>query len=617
MTGRPAQDPARHDPTDSRLDLDIDPALPPAYPDRAAWGTAPSLRAWQTAAMHKYFADLPRDFLAVATPGAGKTTFALTVAAELLGRRLIDRVTIVAPTEHLKVQWADAAARAGIPVDPTYSAGKGRTSQDYVGIAVTYAGVAVNPLAMRIRTERFKTLVILDEVHHAGDALSWGDGVREAFEPAARRLALTGTPFRSDINPIPFVTYAPGEDGIPRSVADYAYGYAHALADHVVRPVLFMAYSGEMQWRTRAGDEIAARLGEPLTKDMTAQALRTALDPKGSWMPSVLAAADKRLSEVRRHVPDAGGLVIASDQESARAYAKLLREIAGEAPTVVLSDEKASSKKIAAFGENTDRWMVAVRMVSEGVDVPRLAVGVYATTYSTPLFFAQAVGRFVRARKRGETASVFLPSVPNLLGHASEMEVQRDHVLGRKVTDEGDIFAAEDALMAQANASEQASAELELSFEALGSQATFDRVLYDGGEFGHSGEVHVGSEEEMDFLGIPGLLEPDQVRELLHSRQSERARKQKRDAADRAGRDDAGDRGDSVAQVSTHEQLAVLRRELNGLVAAWHHRTGQAHGITHAALRKECGGPAAAVATAEQLHARIDRIREWAMRKSS
>jgi superfamily II DNA or RNA helicase len=560
--------------------------------------------------MRQYFETHPRDYLAVATPGAGKTTFALSVAAELLGRRIVDRVTVVAPTEHLKLQWAEAAARAGIPIDPTYAAGKGRTSQDYVGIAVTYAGVAVNPLAMRIRTERFKTLVILDEVHHAGDALSWGEGVREAFEPATRRLALTGTPFRSDVNPIPFVTYAPGDDGVPRSVADFTYGYAHALADHVVRPVLFMAYSGEMQWRTRAGDEIAARLGEPLTKDMTAQALRTALDPKGSWMPSVLAAADKRLSEVRRHVPDAGGLVIASDQESARAYAKLLRGITGEAPTVVLSDEKASSKKIATFTDSDDRWMVAVRMVSEGVDVPRLAVGVYATTYSTPLFFAQAVGRFVRARKRGETASVFLPSVPTLLGHASEMEVQRDHVLGRKVSDEGDIFAAEDALLAQANASEQASAELEMSFEALGSQATFDRVLYDGGEFGHSGEVHVGSEEEMDFLGIPGLLEPDQVRELLHSRQSERARKQK--AASRRDPE-----GDSVQEVSTHEQLAVLRRELNGLVAAWHHRTGQAHGITHAALRKECGGPAAAVATADQLHARIDRIREWAMRKTS
>jgi len=581
-------------------------ALTPAWPDRAAWGTAGSLRAWQTAALERYFGREPRDFLAVATPGAGKTTFALTVAAELLGRRVVERVTVVAPTEHLKVQWAEAAARAGIPLDPNYAAGQGRTSGDFVGVALTYAGVAVNPLAHRIRTERFKTLVILDEVHHAGDALSWGEGIREAFDPATRRLALTGTPFRSDVNPIPFVTYAPGPDGVPRSVADYSYGYAHALADHVVRPVLFLAYSGEMQWRTRAGDELSVRLGEPLTADLTAQALRTALDPQGSWVPSVLAAADRRLSEVRRHVPDAGGLVIATDQESARAYAALLRKISGEAPTVVLSDEKAASRKIAAFTDSGDRWMVAVRMVSEGVDVPRLAVGVWATTTSTPLFFAQAIGRFVRARRRGETASVFLPSVPKLLGFASEMEVERDHVLGRAVRDEDDLLAAEQDLLDRANASEAASDVLDGSFEALGSQATFDRVLYDGGEFGHAGEVHVGSEEEMDFLGIPGLLEPDQVRDLLHSRQADRARRRKGVPAP-----------DTVEQVSAHEQLAQLRRELNGLVAAWHHRTGEPHGVTHAALRRACGGPAAATASAEQLQARIDRIREWAARKSS
>jgi hypothetical protein len=110
----------------------------------------------------------------------------------------------------------------------------------------------------------------------------------------------------------------------------------------------------------------------------------------------------------------------------------------------------------------------------------------------------------------------------------------------------------------------------------------------------------------MDFLGIPGLLEPGQMRELLQHRQSERARKRK-----------AAPEPDTIAQVSTHEQLATLRRELNGLVGAWHHRTGQAHGITHSALRKECGGPAAAVANAEQLQARIDRVREWAARKSS
>jgi superfamily II DNA or RNA helicase len=596
VTGRHTPDPDQ-----------VPPSIPltPAWPERAAWGTAPLLRAWQTAALTDYFARSPRDFLTVATPGAGKTTFALSAAAELLGRRIVDRIIVVAPTEHLKLQWAEAAARAGIPIDPTYSAGSGKTAADYVGVAVTYAGVAVNPLAMRIRTERFKTLVVLDEIHHAGDALSWGEGVREAFEPATRRLGLTGTPFRSDVNPIPFVSYAPGADGVPRSVADFSYGYGNALADHVVRPVLFMAYSGDLAWRTRAGDEVAARLGEPLTKDLAAQALRTALDPSGEWIPSVLAAADRRLTEVRRHVPDAGGLVIATDQDSARAYAALLRRVSGEAPVLVLSDEKAASKRIADFTDSDRRWMVAVRMVSEGVDVPRLAVGVYATAVSTPLFFAQAVGRFVRARARGETASVFLPSVPTLLSFAAEMEVERDHVLGRTIAGDGDLFAAEQDLLAQANADGGASDDLLGSFEALGSQARFDQVVYDGSAFGHAGEVHVGSEEEMDFLGIPGLLEPDQVRELLHHRQRSR-----RTTA-------AGEAEATVREVSTHEQLAILRRELNALVAAWHHRTGQPHAVTHSTLRKEVGGPAAAIANSAQLRARIDRIREWASRSTA
>ncbi len=579
--------------------------LPPAYPDRAAWGTAPSLRAWQTAALAAYAETSPRDFLAVATPGAGKTTFALSLASDLLSRRVVERVTVVAPTEHLKHQWAQAADRVGIPLDPDFSSRR-RSSKDFLGVALTYAGVAANPLGHRVRTERFRTLVILDEVHHAGDALSWGEAVREAFEPARRRLALTGTPFRSDVNPIPFVTYAPGDDGVPRSVADYTYGYAHALADHVVRPVLFMAYSGQVEWRTRAGDEIAARLGEPLTKDMTAQALRTALDPQGAWIPAVLQAADRRLTEVRRHVPDAGGLVIATDQDHARAYAARLAEVAGEKPTLVLSDEPSSSKRIQKFADDGSRWMVAVRMVSEGVDVPRLAVGVYATTTATPLFFAQAVGRFVRARARGETASIFVPSVPTLLEHAGQLELERDHVLGRPVSDADDLYAAEQDLLAREQQAESASDALEqLPFEAIGSSATFDRVLYDGAEFGHAGEVHVGSEEEMDFLGIPGLLDADQVRDLLHTRQRERARHRTPEVPRQH---------EQPREQVTHEQLATMRRELNGLVAAWYHRTGQPHGVTHATLRKECGGPPAAAASADQLRARIDRLRDWAQR---
>lgn len=563
---------------------------------------ARALRAWQSEAFAHYQRAQPRDFLAVATPGSGKTTFALTIAADLLHRNVIDRVVVVAPTDHLKSQWAHAAARVGISLDP-YMAGRGLLSADFHGFVVTYAGLASNPTAYRIRIERSRTFVILDEIHHGGDALAWGDAVLEACEPATRRLSLTGTPFRSDDNPIPFVNYQPGHDGVSRSVADYSYGYGAALKDGVVRPVLFMAYSGEMHWRTRAGDEVAARLGEPMTRDVTAQALRTALDPEGAWIPTVLVAAERRLQEVRRHVPDAGGLVIASDQQQARAYAAILAEITGSKPTVVLSDEAGGSKKIDDFAAGTSRWMVAVRMVSEGVDIPRLAVGVYATTTSTPLYFAQAVGRFVRTRRRGETASIFLPSVPLLLALASDLEAERDHVLGRPVTDEDDLMAAEVELM-RAQEAESASDALG-DFKALGSDASFDRLLYDGGEFGHEGVVTAGSEEELDFLGIPGILEPGQVAELLRHARSRRATKNSAKPA-----------SDKMSESAAFERQSNLRRELNGLVGAWHHRTGQPHGVTHSRLRTTCGGPPAAQATSAQLKARIDMVRTWALKES-
>jgi superfamily II DNA or RNA helicase len=570
--------------------------LPPAFPARAPWGTAGRLRAWQQTALDDYLSREPRDYLAVATPGAGKTTFALRVAAELLARRVIHQLTIVTPTEHLKRQWADAADHVGIAIDPAFSGRRtGRTSRDYLGVAVTYAGVAAHPMLHRARCENRRTLVILDEIHHAGDSLSWGEATREAFDPAARRLGLTGTPFRSDVNPIPFVTYTPDDDGRQRSASDYSYGYSDALRDGVVRPVLFMAYSGEMRWRTKAGDEVAARLGQPLTKDMTAQAWRTALNPEGEWIPSVLRAADTRLTEVRRHVADAGGLVIATDQETARAYAKILATVCGQKPAVVLSDEPRGSKKISEFAEGDARWMVAVRMVSEGVDIPRLAVGVYATATQTPLFFAQAIGRFVRARRRGETASIFLPSVPSLLSYAAQMEDEREHILGKTASPDDDPLAAEEALMAAAQRDESARDEQQ-AFQALGSDATLDRVLYDGGEFGTPAKA--GSAEEADYLGIPGLLEPDQVSALLRRHQQEQQESQSR--------------SQPQEQSGPHyEAIATLRRELNGLVGAWHHRTGEPHGVIHAELRKACGGPPMAQATAGQVQDRIDMVRKW------
>ncbi|HZA17530.1 MAG TPA: DEAD/DEAH box helicase, partial [Pseudonocardiaceae bacterium] len=529
-----------------------------------------------------------------ATPGAGKTAFALRVAAELLADRTVHALTVVTPTEHLKHQWAAAAAELSLALDPEFRNTVGATSRDYHGVAVTYAQVAAHPTLHRVRTEGRRTLVVLDEIHHAGDAKSWGDGVREAFTPAVRRLALTGTPFRSDDTPIPFVNYEPDADGALRSAADHSYGYPEALADGVVRPVVFLAYSGEARWRTSAGEEYSARLGEPLTAEHTARAWRTALDPAGEWVPAVLTAADTRLTQLRAGaLPDAAGLVIATDHTAARAYAGILRDITGREPVLVLSDDPSASGRIAEFGASDQRWLVAVRMVSEGVDVPRLAVGVYATSAATPLYFAQAVGRFVRSRRPGETATVFLPSVPVLLGLASELEKQRDHVLGAPHrAEEG----WDDAALAQANAQRDEPSEQERAFTALGASAELDQVIYDGSSFGTA--AFATTDEEQDYLGLPGLLEPDQMRALLRRRQEQQLTR----ATERA-------QSASAQPPTVRERLGELRRELNTLVALAHHRTGRPHGAIHQEVRTACGGPPTAIATADQLQARIAYLR--------
>ena len=552
------------------------------------------LRSWQRRALVKYLAEQPRDFLAVATPGSGKTTFALRIAAALLADRAVEHLIVVVPTEHLKTQWAHAAQRQGLALDPKFSNSNPRTSPEYHGVTVTYAQIAAHPTLHRVRTEQRKTLVIFDEIHHGGDAKSWGESIREAFSDATRRLALTGTPFRSDDSPIPFVQYANDGDGALRSQADHTYGYAEALADGVVRPVVFLAYSGQARWRDSAGEEHQARLGEPLSPEQTARAWRTALDPTGEWIPAVIAAADRRLGQLRQHVPDAGGMIIASDQSAARAYAELLTSLTGEPPTVVLSDDPGSSARIAEFTGNNQRWLVAVRMVSEGVDIPRLAVGIYATSASTPLFFAQAIGRFVRSRRPGETASIFLPSVPSLLQLASELEAQRNHVLGKPHRESiGDPLVGDPATRTQ---TEQGPTEE--TFTALGADAELDQVIFDGSSFGTA--TPAGSDEEAEYLGIPGLLDAEQMRALLQRRQDEQLRK----------RTDADPSAPAAQPTSTFGQLRDLRRELNALVSVAHHRIGKPHGWIHNELRRRCGGPPLAAATRDQIQARIDTIRQ-------
>ncbi|MDK8625179.1 DEAD/DEAH box helicase [Corynebacterium appendicis] len=580
----------------------------------AAPGKGPSLRQWQQEALDLFTATQPKDFLAVATPGAGKTTFALTLASTLHAQKTVERIIVVVPTEHLKVQWSQAAARFGLSLDPEFT-NSSAVNPAYDGIVVTYAQVGMHPFKHHAVASSRRTLVILDEIHHAGDAKSWGDGVREAYNDVEHRLALTGTPFRSDDSAIPFVTYEEDGEGHLVSKADYTYGYAEALADGVVRPVVFLAYSGEAQWKDSAGEEYSARLGEPLDAAQTARAWKTALDPKGDWIASVLQAAQTRLTKIRGHMPDAGGLVIATDTTTARAYAKILQTISNTPVTVVLSDEPGSSKRIAEFSDSQDEWLVAVRMVSEGVDVPRLAVGVYATSASTPLFFAQAIGRFVRSRIPGESASIFLPSVPVLLRLAEEMEVSRDHVLGKPHRESG----WSDELIEQAN-KKRSEPDEAATYESIGASAELDSLILDGSTYGTP--TMAGTDEEQDFLGLPGLLDAEQVKTLLRKRQSEqldareaeeKARRAEEAAAakEREARPPAAPASTTNGSGVASEDIPALRQELNTRVSIMAARTGRPHGAIHTEVRKACGGPPTALCSADQLRERIKYLQQW------
>src|SRR5215210_756885 len=354
-------------------------------PTLPAWPAGRPLRSWQEEAVAAVLAHPRRSFLASATPAAGKTTFGLNVAHRMLAERRVARVCVVAPTTHIARQWAADAARYGIDLEPNRPNSAGPEPRDRHGVAVTYQTLAAGPAVHRRRCAELPTLLIADEPHHMGELASWGRSTQAAFERARFRLLLSGTPFRSDNTPIPWVSY--GDDGV--SSADYAYGYTDALLDGVCRPVTFHTYDGDMEWvsdgrRRRADFTVALPAAE------AARRLRTALDPEGDWVTHVLSDAHRELIDLRAGAhPDAGGLVIAADKEHAERLADRLARIAGERPEIVTSDAADASARIGRFAAGTGTWLVSVLMVSEGVDVPRLRVGVYATSARTELFFRQ------------------------------------------------------------------------------------------------------------------------------------------------------------------------------------------------------------------------------------
>jgi len=540
------------------------------------WPANRPLRAWQREALDA-LADHDGDaFLASATPAAGKTTFGLRVAWEMLRSGRVSRVVVAGPTTHICRQWAADAARYGIDLEPNRPNAEGPEPRDRHGIAVTYQTIAAGPKVHAQSVRRRRTLLIADEPHHMGEHAAWGRNALEAFGDAEFKLLLSGTPFRSDNEAIPWVEY--DDEGLSR--ANYVYGYSQALVDEVCRPITFLPYDGEMEWRSdgklrRATFDVALPAAE------AARRLRTALDAHGDWMGEVLRDADARLSQVRADGhPDAGGLVIASDQEHARAIAARLEGIAGETPEIVMSDEPEASARIAAFSASSRRWIVSVLMVSEGVDIPRLRVGVYATAARTELFFRQVVGRFIRRTPTPEPqrqmSYLLLPADARLKALAFAIEEERRHALDLSPRELGDEVALDEP----AEPERKPKGE---GFEALSSSG----AMLDG-EILSETTLQLFSLDEpkpnpaLAAFAVPGAVGGPPAPS----------------PAAAPARDGSAHEGMHETAFATRERLRERRSQL---VAQLARRTGEPHREIHARINRRTGARSVGSATLEQL----------------
>jgi superfamily II DNA or RNA helicase len=400
-----------------------------------------------------------------------------------------------------------------------------------------------------------------------GEHAAWGRNAQQAFGGAVLKLLLSGTPFRSDNAAIPWVDY--NDEGLSR--ANYVYGYSQALVDEVCRPITFLPYDGEMEWRSD-GRLRSANFDLVLPAAEAARRLRTALIADGDWMGEVLRDADARLSRVRADGhPDAGGLVVASDQEHARAIAARLAGLCGEQPEIVMSDEPEASARIAAFSASTRRWLVSVLMVSEGVDIPRLRVGVYATAARTELFFRQVVGRFIRRTPSPEPARqmsyLLLPADARLKALAVAIEEERRHALDLTPREVGEPEGLDEPPPERAERGE--------GFEVLSSHsATLD------------GEIL--SETTMQLFAFEDP-KPHAALEAFGG------------AIQRTQAIQAGDGANDVMHETTFASREKLREERASLVAQLSRRTGEPHRDIHARINRKTGAPSVTAATADQL----------------
>jgi superfamily II DNA or RNA helicase len=353
------------------------------------------LRRWQSECVSKaldHFNDGQRHFFCQATPAAGKTRMSAELSKKMLETDMIDLVVCFAPSREV-VQGFKATLENVI-------GGKFDGLLGACGTVLTYQSMDHLSEDFWSLFDNYRVLAIFDEIHHcavqkSGVSNLWGQLiVKRIQDGAAYTVGLSGTPWRSDEMGIALARYSTPEG---RLICDFRYSLADAVVEKVCRsPRIMLIDNGDVQLtvsnsgnsEVKTFESISSLLKDPVVSYQDLLVNESALR-------HMLQLANNKLSELRGDMADAAGLVVASTIDHAYQVAEILNAL-GEKAMVVASDSLDARNRIQYFREGGQRWIVAVGMVAEGTDIPRLQVCCHASRIRTELHYRQVLGRVLR-----------------------------------------------------------------------------------------------------------------------------------------------------------------------------------------------------------------------------
>ena len=368
------------------------------------------LYSWQEEALslahERLFTKDNKLFLTNAHPGTGKSIHAQSVFID----SPCDHVIILAPTTTMVDQWKEnSLADARIQLKRTMMYDGEPNFKDFHGMVLTYPGMHEKTEALREFCYRHNVFIIADEIHHIGESKAWGESFKNSFEHANYILGLSGTPWASDANDkIAFVNYDedPTSETYGFAIADYTYSRSDGIRDGVIRRTNFHHYAAkDLEYEYRLVDgvkvptkkELKYETLEKAMKDGVRDAYKTVQVDKDHFK-MIFREADRQLKNIRKVIKDAGGLIVALDKKAAETYQEILVDECGTEFPLVHYKEAGSSDTIKNFRTGKERWLISVKMVTEGVDIKRLYCLIFLSAFTTELFFIQIDGRNGRRR---------------------------------------------------------------------------------------------------------------------------------------------------------------------------------------------------------------------------